>query len=76
METLTRPRRQPAVDYLLLKDGYEERSRCRMSRSPLAHRSTIESSLELGPEDYISHIASQPLSRSQEVDIVSPVLTL
>ncbi|KAK9261429.1 hypothetical protein V1519DRAFT_445726 [Lipomyces tetrasporus] len=57
-----------------------ERSQYRQSHLFMAHNQRIESSLELGPEDSISQIASWLLSRflieeAQELDLLSPILT-
>ncbi|KAK9254724.1 hypothetical protein V1507DRAFT_496933 [Lipomyces tetrasporus] len=50
MDPPTRPRRKQAVDYLLLNDGHD------------TAQSSIESSVDLEPEDSISQIASKSSS--------------
>ncbi|KAK9487873.1 hypothetical protein V1527DRAFT_517407 [Lipomyces starkeyi] len=52
MDPPTRPRRKSAVDYIFLNDEYLAR----------LGQSSIESSVDLGPEDSISQIASQSSS--------------
>ncbi|KAK9388191.1 hypothetical protein V1515DRAFT_579098 [Lipomyces mesembrius] len=77
MEPSTCPFRQPAVDYLLLNDGYEGEELLENVSLASDLQSPIESSFELGPEDSISHIVDRPLSRNltEEVQGISPVLT-
>ncbi|ODQ70975.1 hypothetical protein LIPSTDRAFT_74497 [Lipomyces starkeyi NRRL Y-11557] len=60
MDFPTRPRRKQAVDYLLLSDGYEG-DQPMLNILPEMAQSSIESSVDLAPEDY-SQIASQPFS--------------
>ncbi|KAK9327006.1 hypothetical protein V1520DRAFT_87642 [Lipomyces starkeyi] len=61
MDPPTRPRRKQAVDYLLLNDGYEG-DEPMLNILPDTAQSSIESSVDLGPEDSISQIASQSFS--------------
>src|SRR4051794_17226857 len=58
MEPPTRPRRQPVIDYLLLNDGYEEDRPAQRISLASSSQSTIESSIELEPEDSISQFTS------------------
>ncbi|ODQ74011.1 hypothetical protein LIPSTDRAFT_69539 [Lipomyces starkeyi NRRL Y-11557] len=60
MDFPTRPRRKQAVDYLLLNDGYEG-DQPMLNILPEMAQSSIESSVDLAPEDY-SQIASQSFS--------------
>ncbi|KAK9328153.1 hypothetical protein V1520DRAFT_282023 [Lipomyces starkeyi] len=79
MEPYRRPRRQLAIDYVLLNDGYEgEEPMENVSRARASGlKSPIESSFELGPEDSISQIVDRPLSRNltEEAQGISLVLT-
>ncbi|KAK9385237.1 hypothetical protein V1515DRAFT_540450, partial [Lipomyces mesembrius] len=76
-EPSTRSFRQPAVDYLLLNDGYEGEEPLENVSLASGVQSPIESSFELGLEDSISHIVDTPLSRNLTVEVqgISPVLT-
>ncbi|KAK9327210.1 hypothetical protein V1520DRAFT_62820 [Lipomyces starkeyi] len=56
MDPPTQPRRKQAVDYLLLNDGYEG-DEPMLNILPETAQSSIESSVDLAPEDY-SQIAS------------------
>ncbi|KAK9426946.1 hypothetical protein V1505DRAFT_381821 [Lipomyces doorenjongii] len=60
LQPTTRPRRQPAVDYLLVR----RRGAVQNVSVASGRQSTIESTLELGPEDSIGQIVYQPLSRT------------
>ncbi|KAK9339455.1 hypothetical protein V1521DRAFT_396411 [Lipomyces starkeyi] len=77
MEPYTRPRRQLAIDYVLLNDGYEEEEPMENVSRASGLKSPIESSFELGPEDSISQIVDRPLSRNltEEAQGISLVLT-
>ncbi|KAK9319850.1 hypothetical protein V1517DRAFT_354895 [Lipomyces orientalis] len=77
IDSFTRPRGQPGVDYLLLNDGYEGDEpveNVSLTRGP---QSPVETSFELGPEDSISQIVDPSLSRilTDEAQEISPVLT-
>ncbi|KAK9387468.1 hypothetical protein V1515DRAFT_519569, partial [Lipomyces mesembrius] len=75
---LTRPRRKQAVDYLLLNDGYEGDEPME-NILPATAQSSIESSVDLGPEDSISQIVSQSSSTALTVEVhdleLSPIWT-
>ncbi|ODQ71383.1 hypothetical protein LIPSTDRAFT_74041 [Lipomyces starkeyi NRRL Y-11557] len=63
MDPPTRPRRNQAVDYLLLNDGYEGDEPTMMENIlPGTAQSPVESSIDMGPEDSISQIGSQTVS--------------
>ncbi|KAK9481586.1 hypothetical protein V1527DRAFT_522543 [Lipomyces starkeyi] len=61
MDPPTRPRRKQAIDYLLLNDGYDGDEPME-NILPDTAQSSVESSVDLGPEDSISQIASQSFS--------------
>ncbi|KAK9250451.1 hypothetical protein V1507DRAFT_467541 [Lipomyces tetrasporus] len=67
MEPSTRSRRQLAIDYVLLNDGYE-------GEEPMENVSLASG---LQPEDCISQIVDRPLSRNltEEAQGISPVIT-
>ncbi|KAK9315805.1 hypothetical protein V1524DRAFT_428198 [Lipomyces starkeyi] len=77
MEPYTRPRRQLAIDYVLLNDGYEGEEPMENVSRASGLKSPIESSFELGAEDSISQIVDRPLSRNltEEAQGISLVLT-
>ncbi|KAJ8098538.1 hypothetical protein POJ06DRAFT_257307 [Lipomyces tetrasporus] len=77
MEPSTRSRRQLAIDYVLLNDGYEGEEPMENVSLTSGLQSPIESSFELGPEDSISQIVDRPLSRNltEEAQGISPVIT-
>ncbi|KAK9247880.1 hypothetical protein V1506DRAFT_395488 [Lipomyces tetrasporus] len=77
MEPSTRSRRQLAIDYVLLNDGYEGEEPMENVSLASGLQSPIESSFELGPEDCISQIVDRPLSRNltEEAKGISPVIT-
>ncbi|KAK9481941.1 hypothetical protein V1527DRAFT_376415, partial [Lipomyces starkeyi] len=61
MDPPTRPRRKQAVDYLLLNDGYEG-DELMENIWPDTAQSSIESFVDLRPDDSISQIARQSSS--------------
>ncbi|KAK9319690.1 hypothetical protein V1517DRAFT_331674, partial [Lipomyces orientalis] len=70
MDPPARPRRKQAVDYLLLNDGYDgDEPIENLLQTRLSRVSSVESSVDLGPEDSISQIASQsfPEGLTEEV---------
>ncbi|KAK9491895.1 hypothetical protein V1508DRAFT_328324, partial [Lipomyces doorenjongii] len=75
----TRPRRKEAVDYLSLNDGYEGDEPMENILLDTA-QSSIESSVDLGPEDSISQIVFQPSSTGVTAEVrdlgSSPIQTV